>query len=224
MVKQKIDLLKKVTQCVDSFNRNSGQYSHTLTKLFSSYLKDNSYDTDTWIKFALISHGLLKNDAQAIECLTTILTYNPGNLYVTMLLIFIAKKTGSIPDDLFEQLCNLQPASKELLSLIEYQKSWYYLEKDESLYRYTLENSLDLCGKFVWNLKALGTFYFLDYKISTGRSLFEKALKNIHHIYSMDEYEHIGIINIDEFFNARLKGTHIMQPMVMMMINALTNH
>ncbi len=221
MIEQKINILKKIALSIETFNHKSDQHKQSLTKTFLNYLKNNPYDTDIWVKFALVSHCLLRNDAQAIECLTTILTYNPGNIYVTMLLVIISEKIHPMSDDLFEQLSALQPSSKELLSLIEYQKAWYYLEKDEAIYRYTLENSLDLCGRFVWNLRALGTVYFLRNNIKAGRSLFEKALNNIQHVYSLQEYEQIGIINIDDFFNARLKGTHIMQPMVLMMIQAL---
>lgn len=221
MIEKKIDLLKKVARCTETFNHNSKHAVHTLTKIFLDYLKTHSYDTDIWIKFALISHCLLKNDAQALDCLRTILTYNPSNIHVTMLMVFISEKIHPMNDNLFEQLSALQPSNKELLSLIEYQKAWYYLEKDEALYRYTLENSLELCGKFVWNLKALGTLYFLHNKVNAGRSLFEKALNNIHHIYSIREYETMGISTLDNFFNTRLKGTHIMQPMVFMMLNAL---
>jgi hypothetical protein len=221
MIEKKITLLQKIQPFINQFYENQEKNKCALTKLLTTYLKHNPYDTEIWIKFALIIHCLFKDNNYAIECLKTILMYQSNNIPVTMFLVFLTEHVSTIDDQLFEQLCSLQSSNKEILSLIEYQKAWYYLNKNEALYQYTLESSIELCDKFVWNQRALGCFYFLQKEIEMGRSFFKKAINNIHHIYSYDEYQYVGISNINDFFNARLKGTHIMQPMVLMMIKVL---
>lgn len=213
--------LQKISDLIDQFSIKP-TCALAITRTFNNFLKKHPYDTDIWIKFALVLHFLLKDTVHASECLNTILRYNPGNVYVTMLLVFLSEQIGPMSDELFEKLCELQSPHKEILSLIEYQKSWYYIQKDEEkLCRYALESSIELCDKFVWNYKALGSLYFLGNDNAGGKLLFRKAINNVHHVYSFYEYQSLGAANIDEFFNARLKGTHIMQPVVLMMINAL---
>lgn len=219
MVDKKIILLQQITKLIEQSATKSN--NATLKKLCASYLQKHPYDTEIWLRFALLLHCFIKDHAAAIECLKTILCYNPGNVYVTMLLVFIAEKAHVMNDALFEQLCNLQPPNKEIASLIEYQKAWYYLEKDPELYTYALECSLALCDKFVWNYKALGSWYFFHNKFELGKSLFRTALKNICYVYTPQEYQKVGMFNLDDFFNAHLKGTHIMQPTMLMMLDVL---
>lgn len=216
-------LLRKVSEALEKI-RTQPHKAAIITKLFKNFLKQNPYDTEIWIKFSLILHCFFKDYHGALECLHTVLRYNPDNINVIMLFTFISEHIQPMPHDVFEKLCELTTPCKELLSLIEYQKSWYYLQKNESLYHYTLENSVELCDGFVWNQKALGSFYFLHDQVEHGRLLFKKALKNIHHVYSFQEYQFLGSNNIDEFFNAHLKGTHIMQPVVLMMIDVLDSN
>lgn len=219
----KVTLLKKVSEVIER-SRLQPKAIISLRSLFKDFLKKNPYDTEIWIKFSLILYCFFKDNHAALECLQAVLQYNPDNIYVIMLLAFISEHVEPMSDEIFEKLCSLTTPHKELLSLLEYQKSWYYLQKNEDLYRYTLENSIELCDKFVWNHKALGSFYFLHNEVESGRISFRKALKNIHHVYSFQEYQSLGSNNMDEFFNARLKGTHIMQPVVLMMIDVLDPH
>lgn len=221
MLEMKAVFLQKISHLIDQFNIKPTNAS-VVIKEFNSFLKQHPYDTGVWIKYSLVLHFLLKDTVRALECLNSVLQYNPGNVYVTMLLVFISEQMGPMSDELFDKLCELQTPHKEILSLIEYQKSWYYIQKDEEkLCHYSLECSIELCDKFVWNYKALGSLYFLGNDKASGRLLFRKAINNVHHVYSFYEYQSLGAANIDEFFNARLKGTHIMQPIVLMMINAL---
>ena len=224
MIEKKILLLQKIPTLINQFNAKPTKYKSSLETSFETFLKHHPYDTEIWIKFALLLHCLIKDNQKAVECLNNVLHYNSNNVYVTMLLIFISENISPMNDKLFEMLCTLNSPNKEILSLIEYQKAWYYLPKDEELYRYTLEHSIELCDKFVWNHKALGAFYFFRNEIDIGRILFRKALTNIHHVYTSHEFQSVGACDINEFFNARLKGTHILQPMVFMMINAIEQH
>lgn len=200
----------ELNKLIKSFNdQRSKETAERLEAFLENYLKYNPLDIEMLVKLALtVYRSPLHDDLKAIEYLEKALALDQYNIKITLLLIYIIINCKFFDDESFNKLCKLRSKNKELMSLIEYTKSWYYLFKNDNLmYEKSLYHSIKLCKNYVWNYVDLGRFYIEKGNIRKGYELMQNGLKNLEYIY--DEHHPRNILDIEEFFNERFKGIHL---------------
>lgn len=188
-------------------NRNKAEEFRII---FKGYLKENPYDTEILVKFALLLYlGPLHEDLKAQKCLETILEYDPNNIQVKLFLVYIIEHYAHIDEDLFEMLNQIKTSDKAIMSLVEYSKSSYYylIKKDFDAYEKCLARSIELCDKYVSHFVDLGQFYIKRGNLTKGYDFLKKGFKNVEYVY--DETLPYDTLDIEEFFNERFKGIHL---------------
>ncbi len=190
-------------------HERSKKNTEALEVFLEDCLKNNPFDTYLWVKLALtVYHRPLFDDLKAIACLEKILEYDPHNVKITLVLIYMVSNCKFFDDELFERLCKLQTQDKALLSLIEYTKSWYYLdEKNDEMYEQCLINSINLCSEYLWSYVDLGQFYLQKGNLIKGHELMKEGLKKLEYVF--EEKPAKDILNLEEFLNERFKGIHL---------------
>jgi len=177
---------------------------------FKEYLKENPFDTEIWIKFALLLYSsLLHEDLGAQKCLEKILEYDPNNIKVILFRAYIIEHYSYIDDNLFASLNKIISTDNSLMSLVEYSKSSYYYLVQENFdeYENCLLRSIKLCDQYLSNYIDLGQYYLKKGYLQKGYDLMNQGLKNFEYVYD-DNHPH-DILDIEEFFNERFKGLHL---------------
>ncbi len=200
-------LLKNINAQIDEHRKNNYDMVTfiAMQKTFDEYLSMHQKDTEIWLRYALCMYTFAEGTDYPEECLRKILEYDPNNLYAIMLLAYINAHDSHISDQLFIQLCNLKSNDNEILSMIEYEKIWYYT--DDENYKKVLIKSVELCDKHVWNKVNLGRLYISEGDIKKGQELIIKGLDNVKLIYTDDTvYDELSV---EEYFNEVIKGIHL---------------
>ncbi len=200
-------LLKNINKQIDQYRKNNYDMTtfSNIRKTFDEYLHVHPKDTEIWLSYALCMYKLAEGSDYPEECLRKILEYDQDNLYAIMLLVYINAHDSYISDQLFKQLCNLKSNDNQILSMIEYEKIWYY--KDVENYERVLTDSVQLYDKHVWNNVKLGYIYLEKGEIKIGQELILKGLKNVQLVYDDDTvYDELSI---EEYFNETIKGIHL---------------
>lgn len=177
----------------------------SMQKTFDAYLNNHPKDTEIWLSYALCMYKLAEGSDYPEECLRKILEYDKNNIQAIMLLTYINAHDSHISDQLFEQLCSLKTNDKEIPSMIEYEKIWYY--PDDENYEKVLTKSVELCDKHVWNLVNLGRLYISKGEIKKGQELILKGLDNVQLVY--DDNTDYDELSVEEYFNEGIKGIHL---------------
>lgn len=201
---------EQLYKLIKVFNeQNTKQSAEALELFLDCYLANNSSDVEMWVKLALtVYRSPLHDDLKAIDCLEKALLTDPKNIKVMLLLIYVIYHCIYFDEELFKRLCNLQTQDNELMSLIEYTKSWYYqFKENDELYQKTLNNSIELYDQYVWNYIDLGRFYIGKGNLAKGSDLMKKGLNNLKYVY--DDSHPYDILDIEEFFNERFRGIHL---------------
>jgi tetratricopeptide (TPR) repeat protein len=178
---------------------------------FKKYLANNPFDTEIWLKFAILFLQLPKDEDRALNCLQKILEYDPENVIAKLLFACFADYFGGVDKPIFEMLCAIKTSNRGFLSIVELEKSWHYSYINKELYKKTLLKSINYCDTFVLNHKLLGVYYLCE-ENDTRRAhiCFQKALNNIQHVYTFEmDY---NPLDVHEFINERLKGIHLTEP------------
>ncbi len=208
----KIQLEKKISKLnKEWFYLVDRKYSATILQkivdLCEPYLKDHPQDTDIWIKLALAVYtSPFCDDTKAMECMNEILSYDPLNPYALIILTYMESHWSGITDTTFEKLCSVQVEDGEVMSMIEYIKSWYYLEhKNYELYQKTLEKSVALCQNHIANLIALGGLYTDQGRIEEGKKLTAIGTHNSQLKHAMRDNKYFDITDMNHFLEERIK-------------------
>jgi tetratricopeptide (TPR) repeat protein len=192
-------------------NEKTKEAAEDLELFLEEHLAKNPYDTEIWIKLALVVYWApLYDDLKAAECLKKILKYNPKNVRAILLLVYILDHCMGFDDDLFKQLCDTCTDNEEYMSMIEYVKTSYYFDKDEALYQASFEKSIECCDRFVWNHVKLGQFFLYKKNLEKGYYYLQKGIMNIEYVYD-EHHPYPDALDIEEFFNERFKGIHMTQ-------------
>jgi tetratricopeptide (TPR) repeat protein len=140
-------LLNSVTRLVNIVkNNNSDEVFQQIVDLFKEYLSMHPYDTEIWLKFALLFLQLPKDEDNALDCLKKILVYNPDNVIAKILYGCFADYFGDVDKQVFELVCSIKTNDQELLSIQEFEKSlYYYSYKDQTQCKEALLKSIDYC-------------------------------------------------------------------------------
>lgn len=185
-----------------------------MENLIDEYLKDNPCDADMLIKLALtVDTPPLADYIKAIECLKKALKCEPDNVTALLVLAYTEfMNLGEMDEDVFQQLCAVQDLDPEIMSMVEYVKSWHYeRNKNFGNYEKSLLKSIELWDKHANNYKYLGLYYIDSGNISEGKKLLRKALENITYVYPMKNSTR-EIYDVNEFLDEGIKGIHITQP------------
>lgn len=200
-------LLKNIRVLIDQHRKNHRDMTTfiRIQKTFDEYLSVHPKDTEVWLSYARCMYNLAEGTDYPEECLRKILEYDQNNLYAIMFLAYINAHDSHISDQLFEQLCNLKSDDNEILSMIEYEKIWYY--NDHENYKKVLVNSVELCDKHVLNNVNLGRLYIDEGDIKKGQEFIKKGLDNVKLVYTDDTvYDELSV---EEYFNEGIKGIHL---------------
>ncbi len=207
-----------VTWLTDPDARLTKENLTEIDIIIKNYVAEHKEDTDMWLRLALLHKGSLQGDipvyVKSIAYLHTILSYDPLNIDAVLMLAFIENQSfghmrafGQMQESTFNALCNLKTNDLEILSMIEYAKSFYYMKTDKEKYVMHLLKSIEYCDTHVNNLLVLGRYYLKKREFEKAKLLIHKALDNIQGIYDVD-YVYTDITDIDEFFNYYYKGIH----------------
>lgn len=187
-----------------------------IDSIIKNYVAEHREDTDMWLRLVLLHLRALwdtRVDVKSgVTYLHTILSYDPHNIDAVLVLAFIENQSfdenrlfGQLQESTFRALCNLQTNDLEVLAMIEYAKSFYYMKSDKEKYIMHLLKSIEYCDTQVNNLLVLGRHYLKKREFEKAKLLIHKALNNIQGIYDVD-YVYTDITDIDEFFNYYYKG------------------
>ena len=141
--------------------------------------------------------------------------HNPDN---PIALIIWAYRVPCIDEKLFKILTSTKTKNAEINSMLLRVASWFYANKDDKKEEELLLQSISEYPYHVRNYDRLATLYTKQGKEEEARALWKKALDNIK-TYSDSEYiEYITevpsqdgpeyIVDVDEFLNTVIKGTH----------------
>lgn len=204
--------LKKIDELSKIFiEKRTVSSAETLELFLEKFLEIYPYETEFWIKLTLaVYYAPLYDDYKAITCLKKILEYEPTNVKITLLLVYVVDHCIYFDEELFGRLCRLESKDNQLKAMIEYAKSWYYFDKDEDLYQNVLKKSIEYCDQFVWNYIKLGQFYLYKNNLEEGYYYLKKGLSNIKCVYG-EQHPYGDVLNVEEFFNERFKGIHLSQ-------------
>lgn len=210
----KIELNKKIAELAREWfylvdRKKSNGVIQKIVDLCDPYLQKHPHDTDIWIKLALAVYVTsYSDDIKAIECMNTILSYDPLNTYALIILAYIESNCWhGITDETFEKLCFVHVDDNEVMSMIEYIKSWYYAEhKNEELQQQSLEKSIALCQNHVSNYINLAGMYTRQGKIVEGEKLKAIGLSNIKEERSITtDIKYFDITDINHFLEERIQ-------------------
>ena len=212
-------LLKSINKQMDQYRKNNYDMTtfNNIQRIFDEYLHIHSKDTEIWLSYALCMYKLAEGSDYPEEYLRKILEYDQNNLYAVMLLAYVNAHDSHINDQLFKKLCSLKSNNNEILSMIEYEKIWYYTDKEN--YKKVLINSVKLCDKHVWNHVNLGRLYISEGEIKKGQELILKGLKNVQLVY--DDNTVYDELSVEEYFNETIKGIHLTDINYNSIINSL---
>lgn len=153
------------------------------------------------------------DDEAAIECLNTILSYEPTNAYALLTIASIQHAYPFIDDNVFERLCAFKTDDPQIQSMFEYMKSRYYStksisdKKNKIMEEHHLKKSIELCDTFVWNRVKLSFIYIDRHEFSVARDLLIKALFNIKSVSA--EHDYWDFLSIDVYINELVTGIWI---------------
>lgn len=206
---EKALLLKIINSQMVDYRKNKYDQAifHNIRYLFDQYLSDNPCDTEVWLNYTMCMYRLAEDVDYAEECLKKILDYEQNNIFATMLLVYIGAHSAYLDDYLFRLLCNLKTENKEILSMIEFEKIWYYIGSE--MYEKVLLESVKLYDKHVWNNVHLGWIYLEKGDIKKGQQFLKKGLDNVEFVYDGRPYDELSV---EEYFNENIKGIHLSKP------------
>lgn len=207
-------LLENLEQLLNKFNKPGNESYEPLLKIENSleeYLELNPNDTQLWFKLSLVVYRL-HDDLKAIECLKSILKYDPNNDYAIIMLAYMSDIVSGMTDDQYivEKLFQFQTSDKSIMSMIEYMKSKYYFSRNnEKMRQHALKESIDLHEGFVWNYVKLASVYIDNKEILTAQKLLIRALSNIKRIYDPPQDLRYDFMSLESFIHEHITGIWI---------------
>ena len=209
MVAEKELIIKKANE----YNNSADRYDVLMgEKLFDDYIAKHPNDIDMLLRLA--TYLLLwqfGDTPKAMECINRVLELDKNNIEATLLLVCIKFFYICTSEEDRLSLCNLKTDDPEELSMIEYAKSWTYVnnKKQQDLYQEALEKSVQLYSFHVWNHMHLARFYIKQDRKTEARSLMQKAIKNVKVVFHLDNEQKNDWTSTQEYFNKIIRGTHI---------------
>src|SRR3990172_11222304 len=178
-------------------------------------LKCESNDINLWLALAIVSAAPpFGDDETSIRCINKAFAIDDKCVLALLILAHTYEfvELRGIDDALLYKIENFQADSNELSSMLKYVASWAYCWnrknnpiKEEQL----LKKSIEFCGDHVWNYVQLADLYFKEGRKTEAYLLIDKALGNIKKVYTLENISEYDSTSIDDFINARIKGTHI---------------
>lgn len=201
--------IHKVKELCASLNGFTDEKLTEIEAVIKKYLEDHPKDTDMWLRLTMLEMTPPWEDPdRMVTYLNAILSYDPHNIQAVLALAYIEDLFfGRMKDTTRNALYQLKTKDPEILSMIEYAKSFDYLEKNRELGVQHLTQSILYWDKHVNNLRALGRYYLENGEVEKGQNLIKRALNNIQGIYRTDIIN-TDITDIDKFFNYYYKGIH----------------
>lgn len=210
----KVELNKKILELAQKWfymplSENASTPIEKIVDLCESYLKENPYDTDIWIKLALAVYTCpYSDDIKAMECMNAILSYDPTNPYALIILGYMESHWSRITDATFGKLSLVKDENNEIMSMVEFVKAWYYLEhNNDELYQKTLEHSVTLYPH-VRNCINLAGLYFEQGRIEESTKLKDLGLANIQLLVDYSGNKPVpfyDITDLNHFLDTRIK-------------------
>src|SRR3990167_8712915 len=153
-------LLKRVNEL---FSQRDIISVDNAEELLDNYLINNPNDADMWLRLAVIQlYAPLNYYPKAIECIYRVFELNSNNVEAHLLYAYINHfHYPANYEGVAINLSNIKTEDTEKLSMIEYAKSWSYMDnlKDACLYEKALKKSIQLHPYHAWNYIDLGRFY-----------------------------------------------------------------
>jgi len=201
------DILKKV-------NILSNNNDETLYHFLSEQLNYESNNIEFWLSLAIaISYPPFGDEEKAIAFTRKALAIDSNNPIALIILAFMYEyHLGGIDDTLLHKIKNLHSGSNEINSMLKYVASWSYAwhkKNDPEMEEELLKESIELCGKHVWNYVALADLYSRQKRYLEINGLIKQALNNVKKIYTDKNLDEYTTTSINDFINSLIKGTHI---------------
>lgn len=183
------------------------EFLNKIEHKFEMYLENNPDDRKTFLQYIIFEYlPQIADDMKAKELLLDYLDKHPNDCEALLLLAYIVYNWYRFDQNVLDKLENAQSADPEIMSMIEYAKSWYYYH-NESKYIASIIKSVNYSHNQVYNLRELAYIYEFDGNMEIAKQLFMQAMKNIKAIYIPNHAPFIPSIN--EFLNERYKGINL---------------
>jgi len=202
-----IKLIKKLNELGDLNQFEEAE------RILDELLKNDPHNTELWLRYALFElRPPISYQPKSIECLNSILTYDPCNADAILLLAYIYDyMAGGIDEELITKLSSIKTEDPEYLSMIEYIKSRRYFGNDNAMHELHLLKSIQKFQGHVYNYRDLGWLYTKTGRQNEGKKLLHTALKNVKLVYpypSDNTFFH-DYTDVHEYFNELVKGIHM---------------
>ncbi len=179
---RKNDLIRLLEQYYINYKK-SNMIPHNiliLKKDCENCITQHPYDSEILIRFALALYiGPFNSLDESIRYLTCFLNHYSDSSIALLLAYLQDIWVDGVDAVLFKKLCALEICNKEMQSMIELSKSWYYKKNDKNEYEQSLLNAIEFFPDYVQHYIDLGTYYFEQNKIVQARAALRMGLKNI---------------------------------------------
>lgn len=187
-----------------------------IEALLVNYLCRYPGEADMWLRLTMLEQKCPWEDPYRMSnYLENALLHEQKNIYAVIILAYIEWLFfGGVNLSTFTALHNLETHNPELLSMIEYVKSFYYDAIDfndtkHKDYEGHLLKSIEHFNKYVHNFQALATYYAKKGDFDKAIAFAEQALENIQVIYSeIASPEGYDLTDVEEFLDEFIRGTH----------------
>ncbi len=204
------DFLNSITSLIEDIESKEHPWDFMpAIQLFQQFLKDNPENIEVRTKYALFIYDDVHDEMEGIKQLHIILKYDCNNIFAKFLLGYIAYFSIGVVDDLTNDIiCDMEikDNNKELLSIRELIKSWYYYS-DKEKEKECLLKSIEYWDKHVWNYRQVGLYYYFKKDYRSAYYYFEKAFSNIQLVYT--NYDNRELFSPELFINEQLKGIYV---------------
>ena len=198
----------------DSNHTRSVYIAEQIEAHIEAYLQEYPDDSEIQIRFAIfLNYPPLVDTLKSMNVLRNVINYDSNNSIALLALAYIKSRCyDGVDENLRQQLAACQTNNNELKSMLVLAQSWHYMDRDNSQYELLLQNSIRLCDNYVYNYISLARLYISSNRVSVGRTLAQKGLYNVQHIYYRNDCytsSRQELDSIEHFINEQIKGIFI---------------
>ncbi len=202
-------LEQRLIQGVKLWNEHTDYNADVLEDMVAvlkPYLEENPYDTEMWMNLALTEYCVPIADYGAvIDSLNWILTYEPNNIKVLLMLAYVHEHYYKVQKDLQDKLVLAYAANGEERAMLLYVQNWYYRDQgDSEIVEELLKKSIAAFPDFVLPHVELAELYKKTGDSVAAFDHLRNALANIKQVFTYPRF--CDLLDSEKFIDELIKG------------------
>ncbi len=202
-------LEQRLIQGVKLWNEHTDYNADVLEDMVAvlkPYLEENPYDTEMWMNLALTEYCVPIADYGAvIDSLNWILTYEPNNIKVLLMLTYVQEHECRVSKDVQNRLVSPIPANSEEMAMLLYVQTWYHRDQgDTGIVEKLLKQSIEACPDFVWPHVKLGELYKKIGDLPAATDHLRHSLANVQEVFTYPGF--CDLLDSEKFIDELIKG------------------